>query len=150
MTERDMHLNDEMLDRLRSGWFDDAGEARRARGHLDACARCREAFARWDAVVHDFAGGIDAPAALGRELARRRGAALAGSRGSTRAGSRWSYALAGAAAALAVAVGVELGTQLVAPVEPGNMATARAPEFFTDIDFYVWLANRGEDPGQGS
>jgi len=145
-----MHLNDEMLDRLRAGWFDDPGEARRARGHLDTCARCRAAFGRWDTVVHEFAGGIGAPAEFGRELARRRGAALAGSRGSARAVNRWSYALAGAAAALAIAVGVELGTRLVAPVEPGNMATARAPEFFTDIEFYVWLANRGEDPGQGS
>jgi len=151
MTEHEMHLDSVTIDRLRAGFFGDPRAERTARSHLDSCAACRSAVARWDGVARALAPRFEVDAVVARELARRRGSVLSGpATGTGRTGWRWSYAAAALAAALVVVVGVEIGGRAVTPAEPVAVADARAPEFFSDIEFYVWLAKRAEDPGQGS
>jgi anti-sigma factor RsiW len=147
MMNTEWHPTPEVLDRLRAGFFDDEPETKtRIREHLATCPACRQQADLWSQATAQLDAQTHGDPALSRALAERRRRVLAMGRES--AVTRITPGrMAAAAAVLAVAVGIGVVTQLhhgrpVANVAQLQRSADTNPDFYSEIDFYVWLGDQ--------
>ena len=138
------HPDDVQLDLLRAGLLDVSAEGKASiRHHLEGCAVCRGGMARWKWIAEN---GTPRDELLSRQLQERRRLALDGRR-SARARRRAMarVTIAGAAAALILALGTVLDLQLWRTKVPlPDVARAESvPDLYSHIDFYLWVSREG-------
>jgi hypothetical protein len=140
------HPDTELLDRLRAGLLDDNVDARRRlERHLDACPRCRDRLHAWEHLGPGTLGAwpvADSRLSSGLSQARRH-AMTAGRRRRIH-----RYPLLATAAMLLIALSVGLWGLRHESMDTPRM-TARTtegiPDLYEDLDFYLWMANQGDD-----
>lgn len=131
------------FDRLRAGLLDGEPAAREAlEAHLRQCAACRQRAGWWARVTETLAEDLPGPVAA--DLGARRRRALHGGVIAARRG-RAPLALALTATVAALAIG--LGVTVFDEHNRGDVAMRttlheQAPDFYGDIDFYLWLMER--------
>jgi hypothetical protein len=140
------HPDTEMLDRLRAGLLDDNTEMKnRLERHLVACPQCRERLHAWEHLGRD---ALEAwPVAEKRlsvelKLARRQAMMAVWHRRII------SYPLLATAAVLLIAVSAGLWTLRHEFVDTTPMmarTSEEVPDLYEDLDFYLWMANQGND-----
>lgn len=140
------HPDTELLDRLRAGLLNDSIELKaRLEQHLVGCPQCRGRLHAWEHLGRDALGAwpvADGKLSVGLKEARRR--AMAGGRHRR----IMRYPVLATAAVLLIAVSAGLWTLRHEFVDTAQM-TARTseeiPDLYEDLDFYLWMANQGED-----
>jgi len=141
MNSFEQHPDTELLDRLRTGLFDDQPQLRaRLEQHLQQCPKCRRA--------HNWAGDLlDSGTLPDAQLDALRRQTLAHP-----AAQHWQHRLLPLAAAAALALAaVGLIGYLPSPDSPPAPQVAvseqgNVPELYEDLDFYLWLADhKGSD-----
>jgi anti-sigma factor RsiW len=144
MSDLAIHPTIERLDRWRAGLLDPDTGADVAR-HVAGCSDCRRQAEVWRTAAsrREMHAGL-----AGRLRARRREVIEGRARPSrTIAAPRL---LVGVAAALTLAVGVGVFTQIQGPTQMnGGVEAAGSPNLYAELDFYVWLADQQRnDAGQ--
>jgi hypothetical protein len=150
------HPDTELLDRLRAGLLDDRIEMKaRLERHLFACPQCRGRLHAWEHLGRDALGAW--PVANDRLSA---GLKLARQRAMTERRHRRiiSYPALATAAMLLIAVSAGLWTLRHEFVDTAPMTAQTSeeiPDLYEDLDFYLWMANQGdnkvhEDGGNGN
>lgn len=152
MTTDEWHPTSEELDQLRAGLLDDAPLAgARIRNHLATCEACRQQAELWDQVAAQFDAQAHGDPALSRLLAERRRKALAARPAWRRFASGRRITAAAAVLIVAIAGGVFVQLHRAAPTpavaQVHSETTENNPDFYSDIDFYVWLSNQKLDTG---
>jgi len=143
------HPDTELLDRLRAGLLDDSIEMKdRLERHLVACPQCRGRLHAWEHLGRDALGTWpveDKKLSIELKLARRQ-AMMAG-----RHRRIISYPVLATAAVLLIAVSAGLWTLRHEFVDTAPMmarTSEEIPDLYEDLDFYLWMANQGNDKMQ--
>ena len=143
------HPDTELLDRLRAGLLDDSIEMKdRLERHLVACPQCRGRLHAWEHLGRDALGTwpvSDKKLSVELKLARRQ-AMMAGQHHRI-----LSYPALATAAVLLIAVSAGLWTLRHEFVDTTPMmarTSEEIPDLYEDLDFYLWMANQGNDKMQ--
>jgi hypothetical protein len=140
------HPDTELLDRLRAGLLDDSIEMKdRLERHLAACPQCRGRLHAWEHLGRDAMGAwpvTDKKLSVGLKLARRQAMTAGRDRRMIR------YPVLATAAVLLIAVSAGLWTLRHEFVDTAPMmarTSEEIPDLYEDLDFYLWMANQGND-----
>jgi anti-sigma factor RsiW len=143
------HPDTELLDRLRAGLLDgNTAVKSRLEHHLAACPRCREQLSIWERLVPDALGTwpvTDRQRSAALNQARQRAVSAARHHRAHR------YRLLATAAVLLIAVSAGLWTlrhEFMDTTPMTTQAAGEVPDLYEDLDFYLWMANQGEDKMQ--
>jgi len=143
------HPDTELLDRLRAGLLDDSIEVKhQLEHHLLACPQCRSRLHAWEHLGRDTMGAwpvADRKLSVGLKQARRQ--ALTAGRHRRMIG----YPVLATAAVLLIAVSAGLWTLRHEFVDTTPMiarTSEEIPDLYEDLDFYLWMANQGNDKTQ--
>jgi anti-sigma factor RsiW len=141
------HPDTELLDRLRAGLLDEDLEMKaRLERHLAACPSCRERLNAWEHLGRDALGAwavTEDSLSAGLGAARQR--ALAAGR-HRRFVSRRPLLATAAVVLIAVSAGLwTLRHEFVDTVHVTAQNSAGVPDLYEDLDFYLWMANQGDD-----
>jgi predicted anti-sigma-YlaC factor YlaD len=135
------HPSDAQLDQLRAGLFDARPAERDAlQTHLRECGACRERASLWTRAAQLLDDGA-AERRLASILGTRRRRALRGIGAARRSRAPFAAALAVAVTAVAIGLGVFFVNDRNDP-DATVTATAPSPDFYTDIDFYIYLMEK--------
>jgi len=144
MNDLEMHVSDEQLDRLRAGLLDDApAEKARISAHLAHCTRCHGRHGLWGDLVAKLNTGV-AQSASERLAGVRRLALQARGRQTSYAAARLALA---ASITLALGLGLYINLDSLQPdpaSAPTLVADAADADLFSELDFYVWLAQQDD------
>lgn len=140
------HPDTELLDRLRAGLLDDDVDLKtRLERHLAGCPRCRDQWQVWKRLGVGALGAWPVPdSQLSAGLKQVRQHALTAGR--QRRIHR--YPVLAAAAMLLIAVSAGLWTvrhEFVATPQMTTQTAEGVPDLYEDLDFYLWMANQGDD-----
>jgi uncharacterized protein YbaR (Trm112 family) len=140
------HPDTELLDRLRAGLLDDSIEMKaRLERHLVACPLCRGRLHAWEHLGRDVLGAwpvADGKLSSGLKLARQQAMATLRHRRIIR------YPVFATAAMLLIAVSAGLWTlrhEFVETVQMTARTSEEIPDLYEDLDFYLWMANQGDN-----
>jgi anti-sigma factor RsiW len=143
------HPDTELLDRLRAGLLDDSIEIKdKLEHHLVACPQCRSRVHAWEHLgSHAMEAWpvADEKLSVGLKLARRQ-AMTAG-----RPRRTMGYPALATAAVLLIAVSAGLWTlrhEFVDTMPMMARTSEKVPDLYEDLDFYLWMANQGNDKTQ--
>ena len=143
------HPDTELLDRLRAGLLDDSIELKdRLEHHLVACPQCRSRLHAWEHLGRDTMGAwpvADKKLSVGLKQARRQALTTEQPRRMTR------YQVLATAAVLLIAVSAGLWTlrhEFVDTMPMMARTSEEVPDLYEDLDFYLWMANQGNDKTQ--
>jgi uncharacterized protein YbaR (Trm112 family) len=143
------HPDTELLDRLRAGLLDDSIEMKdRLERHLVACPQCRGRLHAWEHLGRDALGAwpvADKKLSVELKVARRQ-AMMA-----RRQRRIISYPALATAAVLLIAVSAGLWTLRHEFMNTAPMmarTSEEVPDLYEDLDFYLWMANQGDDKMQ--
>jgi anti-sigma factor RsiW len=141
------HPDTELLDRLRAGLLDDDVETKsRVEHHLADCPHCRERLHAWKHLGRDVVGAW--PVTDNRLSARLRLARQQAMRAGRQRRSILRHPLLATAALLLIAVSAGFWTmrhEFVDTVPMMAQSGDEIPDLYEDLDFYLWMANQGED-----
>ena len=143
------HPDTELLDRLRTGLLDDNIELKdRLEHHLVACPQCRSRLHAWEHLGRDTMGTWpveDKILSVGLKQARRQVLTTGRHR------RMISYPALATAAVLLIAVSAGLWTlrhEFVDTMPMMARTSEEVPDLYEDLDFYLWMANQGNDKTQ--
>ena len=143
------HPDTELLDRLRAGLLDDSIEIKdRLEHHLVACPQCRNRLHAWEHLGRDAMGAwpvADKKLSVGLKLARQQAMTAGRHRRTIR------YPVFATAAVLLIAVSAGLWTlrhEFVDTMPMMARTSEEIPDLYEDLDFYLWMANQGNDKTQ--
>jgi hypothetical protein len=143
------HPDTELLDRLRAGLLDDSIEIKdRLEHHLVACPQCRSRLHAWEHLGRHAIEAwpvADEKLSVGLKLARRQAMTAGRSRRTMR------YPVLATAAVLLIAVSAGLWTlrhEFVDTMPMMARTSEEIPDLYEDLDFYLWMANQGNDKTQ--
>ena len=143
------HPDTELLDRLRTGLLDDNIELKdRLEHHLVACPQCRSRLHAWEHLGRDTMGAWpveDKKLSMGLKHARRQALSSGRHRRVIR------YPVFATAAVLLIAVSAGLWTlrhEFVDTMPMMARTSEEIPDLYEDLDFYLWMANQGNDKTQ--
>jgi hypothetical protein len=144
------HPDTELLDRLRAGLLDDSIEIKdRLEHHLVACPQCRSRLHAWEHLGRQAMEAwpvADKKLSVGLKLARRQAMAAGRHRRIIR------YPVLATAAVLLIAVSAGFWTLRHEFVDTMPMTASTTseeiPDLYEDLDFYLWMANQGNDKTQ--
>lgn len=144
------HPDTELLDRLRTGLLDDDLEVKnRVEGHLADCPHCRERLNAWKHLGRDALGAW--PVTDDRLSARLHLARQQAMGGGRQRRTILRHPLLATAALLLIAVSAGLWTlrhEFVDTVPMTAQNSDEIPDLYEDLDFYLWMANQGDDKMQ--
>lgn len=142
MSGPDQHPASELLDQLRAGLLDEnPSQKAELKAHLQECQTCRQSY--------DWPGALGSDDAQIQHLVRqldgaRRHALLAPGKTALR---RFTPLAAAAAIALvAVLVVKPLQSPDTDETRLAGTTSVAVPEFYEDLDFYLWLADHKASP----
>ena len=143
------HPDTELLDRLRAGLLDDNIELKdRLEHHLVACPQCRSRLHAWEHLGRGTMGAWpveDKKLSMGLKHARRQALSSGRHRRVIR------YPVFATAAVLLIAVSAGLWTlrhEFVDTMPMMARTSEEIPDLYEDLDFYLWMANQGNDKTQ--
>jgi uncharacterized protein YbaR (Trm112 family) len=143
------HPDTELLDRMRAGLLDDSIEIKdQLEHHLVACPLCRNRLHAWEHLGRDTMEAWpveDKKLSVSLKQARRQ--AMTTGRHRRMIG----YPVLATAAVLLIAVSAGLWTLRHEFVDTMPMmagASEEVPDLYEDLDFYLWMANQGNDKTQ--
>jgi hypothetical protein len=143
------HPDTELLDRLRAGLLDNSIEIKdQLEHHLHACPLCRSRLHAWEHLGRDTMGAwpvADKKLSVGLKQARRQALTTEQPRRMTR------YQVLATAAVLLIAVSAGLWTlrhEFVDTMPMMARTSEEVPDLYEDLDFYLWMANQGNDKTQ--
>jgi hypothetical protein len=143
------HPDTELLDRLRAGLLDDSIEIKdQLEHHLVACPQCRSRLHAWEYLGRDTMGAWpveDKKLSVGLKQARRQALTAGRHRRMIR------YPVLATAAVLLIAVSAGLWTlrhEFVDTMPMMARTSEEIPDLYEDLDFYLWMANQGNDKTQ--
>ena len=143
------HPDTELLDRLRAGLLDDSIEIKdRLERHLVACPQCRSRLHAWEHLGRHAMEAwpvADEKLSVGLKLARRQAMTAGRPRRTMR------YPVLATAAVLLIAVSAGLWTlrhEFVDTMPMMARTSEEIPDLYEDLDFYLWMANQGNDKTQ--
>jgi anti-sigma factor RsiW len=144
------HPDTELLDRLRAGLLDDDVELKsRVERHLGDCTHCCERLNAWKHLGRDALGAW--PVTDDRLSARLRLARQQAMRAGRQRRAILRHPLLATAALLLIAVSAGLWTlrhEFVDTVPMTAQNSDKIPDLYEDLDFYLWMANQGDDKTQ--
>jgi len=143
------HPDTELLDRLRAGLLDENIELKdRLQHHLVACPQCRSRLHAWEHLGRNTMGAWpveDKKLSVGLKQARRQALTTGRHR------RMISYPVLATAAVLLIAVSAGLWTlrhEFVDTMPMMARTSEEVPDLYEDLDFYLWMANQGNDKTQ--
>jgi hypothetical protein len=143
------HPDTELLDRLRTGLLDDNIELKdRLEHHLVACPQCRRRLHAWEHLGRHTMEAwpvAEEKLSIGLKLARRQAVTTDRHRRTLR------HPVLATAAALLIAVSAGLWTlrhEFVDTMPMVARTSEEIPDLYEDLDFYLWMANQGNDKTQ--
>jgi hypothetical protein len=143
------HPDTELLDRLRADLLDDNLDLKtRLERHLAVCSRCRDQMQVWEHLGLDALGAwpvADSQLSAGLRQARQRALTAGRYRRIHR------YPVLATAAMLLIAVSAGLWTlrhEFIGTPQMTTQTAEEVPDLYEDLDFYLWMANQGDDKMQ--
>jgi hypothetical protein len=145
------HPDDVTLDKLRAGLV--SGDNTALQTHVGGCTACQQRLSTWDRLASGWHTGTPPRPTLARQLRERRQRALAGQgverRGAHHREPRY-FALAAAIGVVTIGLSIFMVFDRFGVDTPPVGLSAqveRAPDFYADIDFYLWLARQAQTKG---